>query len=153
MNGFADILVARITPHLIPLEEARRQQRLILRRRAAGFAVLCLGWLGTVLVFGHPLLWLAAPVLAAIGLFITLQLRAAPGRDYAEALRAVALPPVCEFCGGWKYERVNGRDVFSRAGERVEPDWPLFVLPDWHSPIAASVMLDIERLIGLLNNR
>jgi hypothetical protein len=152
MIDFTELFATRIAPQLEALEAACRQHRLILRRRAVGFVVLCLGWLAVALALGHPLVWLAAPVLAAVGIFIALQMRAAPGRDYAEALRAIVLPPVCEFAGGWKHGRIDGRDVFSRAGKRVEPDWPLFALPDWRTPVAESVMPDIERLLGLFKH-
>jgi hypothetical protein len=139
-----------IAPHLAALEQARRHEVLRLRRRAAGFAALTLAWLATLLIIGHPLLWIAAPPLAAIGLFIALQLRAPPGRDYAEAVRAIVLPPLCAFAGGWRHERLESRDIFSKDAVRIEPDWRLFTLPNWHTPIPAVVNADIDRLLGLL---
>jgi hypothetical protein len=141
---------AEIAPHLEALEQARRHEVLRLRRRAAGFAGLTLAWLAALLIIGHPLLWIAAPLLAAIGLFIALQLQASPGRDYTQALRAIVLPPLCAFAGGWRHERPDGRDIFSKGETRVEPDWPLFALPDWHTPIPPRIQADIARLLALL---
>jgi hypothetical protein len=139
-------LIARVMPHLTVLEEARRHHWLRLRRRAAAFGALTLAWLAAAVWIGHPLLWAAAPALAAVGVFIGLQLRGRPGRDYAEALRAIVLPPLRELAGGWRHERVAGRDVFSRGDARLEPSWPLFALPDWRTPIPPLVLADIDRL-------
>jgi hypothetical protein len=141
---------SEIAPHLEALEQARRHEVLRLRRRAAAFAALVLGWLTALLIIGHPLLWIATPPLAAIGLFITLQLRASPGLDYGQALRATILPPLCAFAGGWRHERLENRDIFSKGEIRVEPDWPLFTLPDWHMPIQPHAQADITRLLTLL---
>jgi hypothetical protein len=149
-GGFSPIFDSEIAPHLNALEQARRHEVLRLRRRAAGFAALTLAWLAALLIIGHPLLWTAAPPLAAIGLFIALQLRASPGRDYTQALRAIVLPPLCAFAGGWRHERLESRDIFSKDAVRIEPDWPLFTLPNWHTPIPVVVNTDIDRLLGLL---
>src|SRR4051812_30256856 len=62
-------LALPLAPHLDALEQARRHEALRLRRRAAAFAALVLAWFATLLIIGHPLLWIAAPLLAAIGLF------------------------------------------------------------------------------------
>jgi hypothetical protein len=139
-----------IAPHLEALEQARRHEVLRLHRRAAAFAALVLAWLTALLIIGHPLLWIAAPPLAAIGLFITLQLRAPPGVDYGQALRATILPPLCAFAGGWRHERLENRDIFSKGEIRIEPDWPLFTIPDWHTPIQPAAQADITRLLTLL---
>jgi hypothetical protein len=139
-----------IAPHLEALEQARRHEVLRLRRRAAGFAGLVLAWLTALLMIGHPLLWIAAPPLAAIGLFITLQLRASPGLDYGQALRAIILPPLCVFAGGWRHERLENRDIFLKGEIRIEPDWPLFTLPNWHTPIQPAAQADVARLLALL---
>jgi hypothetical protein len=149
-GGFSPIFASRIAPHLDALEQARRHEVVCLRRRAVAFAALVLAWLAALLTIGHPLLWTAAPLLAAIGLFIGLQLRASPGLDYDQALRAIVLPPLCAFAGGWKHERLEGRDVFSKDETRVEPDWPLFTLPDWHTPIQPVAQAEISRLLALL---
>jgi hypothetical protein len=147
---FISIFEGAIAPHLDALEQARRHEVLRLRRRATAFAALVLAWFAAVLMIGHPLLWSAAPLLAAIGLFIWLQLRASPGRDYVEALRAIVLPPLCAFAGGWSYQKLENRDIFSKGEIKVEPDWPLFTLPDWHTPIPPLVHADTSRLLGLL---
>lgn len=149
-SDFDDMFAARIASHLMPLEDARRHHAIRLRRRALAFGTLCLGWLGIAAWVGHPLLWSAAPVLAAAGLFIGLQVRSAPGRDYAEALRTIVLPPLCEAAGGWRHEQAGGHDVFFRDGLRVEPSWPLFALPDWSTPIPPIARADAGRLFGLL---
>jgi hypothetical protein len=149
-RDFSPIFANEIAPHLEMLEQARRHEVLRLRRRAAGFAALSLAWLSALLTIGHPLLWAAAPPLAAIGLFIALQLRASPERDYAQALRAIILPPLCAFAGGWRHERLENRDIFSKGEIRIEPDWPLFSLPDWHTPIPPHAQADISRLLTLL---
>ncbi|WP_158043836.1 hypothetical protein [Skermanella pratensis] len=149
-SDFDDMFAARVAPYLMPLEEARRHQAIRLRRRALAFGGLCLAWLGTALWVGHVVLWSAAPVLAAVGLFIGLQVRSAPGRDYDEALRTIVLPPLCEAAGGWRHERAGGRDVFSRDGVRVEPSWALFALPDWSTPILPVARADADRLLGML---
>ena len=134
-TDFIPIFDSEIAPHLEMLEQARRHELLRLRRRAAAFAALALAWLTALLIIGHALLWTAAPPLAAIGLFISLQLRASPGLDYGQALRAIILPPLCAFAGGWRHERLENRDIFSKGEIRIEPDWPLFTLPNWHTPI------------------
>jgi hypothetical protein len=149
-SDFISIFEGAIAPHLNALEQARRHEVLRLRRRATAFAALVLAWFAAVLMIGHPLLWIVTPLLAAIGLFIRLQLRASPGRDYAEALRAIVLPPVCTFAGGWRHERLENRDIFSKGQIRIEPDWPLFTLPDWHTPIPPLTHADITRLLALL---
>ena len=149
-NDFNPIFASEIAPHLEALEQARRHEVPRLRRRAAAFAALTLAWLSALLIIGHPFLWAAAPPLAAIGLFIALQLRASPGRDYAEALRAIILPPLCAFAGGWRHERLENRDIFSKGETRIEPDWPLFSLPNWHTPIPPLAQADITRLLALL---
>jgi hypothetical protein len=149
-NDFRPIFNTEIAPHLEALEQARRHEVLRLRHRAAGFAALSLGWLSALLIIGHPLLWAAAPPLAAIGLFIALQLRASPERDYAQALRAIILPPLCAFAGGWRHESLENRDIFSKGETRIEPDWPLFSLADWHTPIQPVAQADITRLLTLL---
>jgi hypothetical protein len=148
--NFSPIFASEIAPHLKALEQARRHEVPRLRRRAAAFAALSLAWVAALLIIGHPLLWITAPPLAAIGLFIALQLRASPGRDYAQALRAIILPPLCAFAGGWRHERLENRDIFSKGEIRVEPDWPLFTLPDWHTPIQPAAQADITRLLTLL---
>ena len=149
-NDFSPIFDTEIAPHLEALEQARHHEVTRLRRRAAAFAALSLAWLSALLIIGHPLLWAAAPPLAAIGLFIALQLRASPGRDYTQALRAIILPPLCAFAGGWRHERLENRDIFSKGEIRIEPDWPLFSLPNWHTPIRPQVQADIARLLTLL---
>lgn len=149
-SDFDDMFAARIAPHLMPLEDARRLHHVRLRRRALAFGALCVGWLGLAAWIGHPLLWSAAPVLAAAGLLIGLQLRSGPGLDYAEALRTIVLPPLCEAAGGWRHERAGGRDVFSRDGIRVEPDRPLFALPGWSAPIPPIARADAGRLFTML---
>src|SRR3954469_24177582 len=93
-SDFIGAFEGAIAPHLDALEQARRHEVLRLRRRATAFAALVLAWFAAALMIAHPLLWIAAPLLAAIALFITLQLRASPGRDYAEALCAIVLPPL-----------------------------------------------------------
>jgi hypothetical protein len=149
-NDFHPIFASEIAPHLEALEQARRHEVPRLRRRATAFAALSLAWLSALLIIGHPLLWAAAPPLAAIGLFIGLQLRASPGRDYAQALRAIVLPPLCAFAGEWRHERLDNRDIFRKGDLRTEPDWPLFSLPDWRTPIPPIAQADISRLLALL---
>jgi hypothetical protein len=149
-RDFSPVFASEIAPHLDMLEQARRHELPRLRRRAAAFAALALAWLTALLIIGHPLLWTAAPPLAAIGLFIGLQLRASPGLDYDQALRAIILPPLCTFAGGWRHERLENRDIFSKGEFRREPDWPLFSLPNWHTPIQPVAQADIARLLTLL---
>jgi hypothetical protein len=149
-TDFNPVFASEIAPRLDMLEQARRHELPRLRRRATAFAVLTVAWLAALLMIGIPLLWLSVLPLAAIGLFITLQLRAVPGRDYAQALRAIVLPPLCAFAGGWRHERLDNRDIFRKGDLRVEPNWPLFSLPDWRTPIPPIVRTDISRLLALL---
>jgi hypothetical protein len=149
-TDFTRIFASEVAPHLDRLEQSRRHELPRLRRRATAFAALSLAWLATLLTIDIPLLWLTALPLAAIGLFIALQLRAAPGRDYAQALRAIVLPPLCAFAGGWRHERLDNRDIFRKGEIRIEPDWPLFSLPDWRTPIPPIVRADTARLLALL---
>jgi hypothetical protein len=149
-TDFTRIFASEIAPRLDMLEQSRRHELPRLHRRATAFGTLTVAWLAALLMIGIPLLWFTILPLAAIGLFIALQLRAAPGRDYAQALRAIVLPPLCAFAGGWKHERLEGRDVFSKDETRVEPDWPLFTLPDWHTPIQPVAQAEISRLLALL---
>ncbi|GEO41887.1 hypothetical protein SAE02_60350 [Skermanella aerolata] len=149
-TDFNPVFATEIVPRLDMLEQARRHELPRLRRRATAFAALTVAWLAALLTISIPLLWLTIVPLGAIGLFIVLQLRAPPGRDYAQALRAIVLPPLCAFAGGWRHERLDNRDIFRKGDLRVEPDWPLFSLPDWRTPIPPIVRTDISRLLALL---
>jgi hypothetical protein len=149
-TDFSPVFAREIAPCLDMLEQARRHELPRLRRRTMAFGALTVAWLAALLMIGIPLLWLTTLPLGAIGLFIVLQLRAAPGRDYAQALRAIVLPPLCAFAGGWRHERRDNRDIFRKGDLRVESDWPLFSLPDWHTPIPPIVRADISRLLALL---
>jgi hypothetical protein len=149
-TDFSPIFTTEIAPRLDMVEQARRHELPRLRRRATAFAALIVAWLAALLMIGIPLLWLSVLPLAAIGLFIALQLRAPPGRDYAQALRAVVLPPLCAHAGGWRHEWLDNRDIFRKGEARIEPDWPLFSLPDWRTPIPPIVRTDTARLLALL---
>ena len=149
-TDFNPVFATEIVPRLDMLEQARRHELPRLRRRATAFAALTVAWLATLLTIGIPLLWLTTLPLGAIGLFIVLQLRASPGRDYAQALRAIVLPPLCACAGGWRHERLDNRDIFRKGDLRTEPDWPLFSLPDWCTPIPPIVRADTARLLALL---
>jgi hypothetical protein len=149
-TDFSRIFASEIAPRLDMLEQARRHELPRLRRRVTAFGALSLAWLAALLMIGIPLLWLTTLPLAAIGLFITLQIQAAPGCDYAQALRAIVLPPLCAFAGGWRHEWLDNRDIFRKGDLRVEPDWPLFSLPDWRTPIPPIVRADTARLLALL---
>jgi hypothetical protein len=149
-TDFTRIFASEIAPRLDMLEQSRRHELPRLHRRATAFGTLTVAWLAALLMIGIPLLWFTILPLAAIGLFIALQLRAAPGRDYAQALRAIVLPPLCAFAGGWRHERLDNRDIFSKGDLRAEPDWALFSLPDWRTPIPPIVRTDISRLLALL---
>ena len=149
-TDFARIFAGEIAPHLDRLEQARRHELPRLRRRATAFAALSLAWLAALPMIGIPLLWVTVLPLSAIGLFIALQLRAAPGRDYVQALRAIVLPPLCAFAGGWRHERLDSRDIFRKGETVIEPDWRLFDLPDWRTPIPPIARTDISRLLALL---
>jgi hypothetical protein len=173
-RGFAAVFHHAIAPRLVELEAARRQQVLILSRRAGGFAVLCALWLAALAAAGGGWLWLPAPPLAVTGAFIAGQWFGPPGRDFADGLRTVILPPLLSFLGGLdhrrdgdldrffgRYQGVSfeivagavpdtGRMVLAANGRRVGHlalGRPLFALPSRHQSLMTTVEADIHRLI------
>ncbi|HSK38534.1 MAG TPA: hypothetical protein VK943_02095 [Arenibaculum sp.] len=98
-RAFEDFWNRDVAPGLAGLEASLAMHRLLVRRRALGFALLAAALL---LVLGRAGPgWLAAglAVASAGAVHITAQFAAGPGRDYRDAARSIVLAPLCRRTG------------------------------------------------------